>query len=69
MVKHTWITENMQANLPEWAYKISENELNSSNRIDLNDMIIKSRELVDKYKIKLKYKAEPTIRLFFNIYI
>lgn len=25
MVKHTWITENMQANLPEWAYKISEN--------------------------------------------
>lgn len=37
-------------------YKIYQNELNSSNSIDLNDMIIKSRELVDKYKIKLKYK-------------
>ncbi len=37
-------------------YRIYENELNSTNSIDLNDMIIKSRELVDKYKLRLKYK-------------
>lgn len=37
-------------------YRIYENELNSTNSIDLNDMIIKSRELVDKYELRLKYK-------------
>ena len=37
-------------------YKIYENELNSSNSIDLNDMIIKSEKLVHKYHLKLKYK-------------
>lgn len=37
-------------------YRIYENELESTNSIDLNDMIIKSRELVEKYKIKLNYK-------------
>lgn len=37
-------------------YKIYEEELNSNNSIDLNDMIIKSRKLVDKYKLKFDYK-------------
>ena len=33
MVKHTWITENMQANLPERAYEISENEPQYNQKI------------------------------------
>ena len=37
-------------------YRIYDNELNSTNSIDLNDMVIKSRELVDEYKLALKYK-------------
>ena len=37
-------------------YRIYENELNSSNSIDLNDMIIKSEKLVHKYHLKLNYK-------------
>lgn len=37
-------------------YRIYENELTSSNSIDLNDMIIKAEQLVNKYHLKLKYK-------------
>lgn len=37
-------------------YRIYENELTSSNSIDLNDMIIKAEKLVNKYHLKLKYK-------------
>ena len=37
-------------------YDIYENELNSNNSIDLNDMIIKATELINKYKLKLNYK-------------
>ena len=37
-------------------YKIYDNELKSSNYFDLNDLIIESTKLVNKYKIKLDYK-------------